>query len=210
MSRTKQIKYDAFKSDPKCFSYYWGEDKTDLINTINSLAEGRKIFVELCAGYCDYSLEFARNHKDYLCIAVDIKEDRLYSGLRVAKEEELDNFICLRLNISHLSEVFENYIDLIYLVHPDPQVNNKRKRLNQPKYIKSYESALKQSGQIVLITDNNDFYNEYLENNHLGIINSTFNAELELSEIKILPTRYNQKFINLDNNTKVGLFIKSV
>jgi tRNA (guanine-N7-)-methyltransferase len=208
MSRTKLAKYNAFKSDPMCFEYYWGQEKTDLLNKITNLANGKKIFLELCSGYCEYSLEFAKNNPDYLCIAIDIKEDRLYSGLRLAKEQKLENFICLRLNIGHISDLFENYVDIIYLVHPDPQVNNKRKRLNQTRFIQSYADVLKDNGKLILITDNEDFFGEYLKNNHMAIDHVSTTAETDSNVIKILPTRYNSKFINQNNLTKIGIFKK--
>jgi tRNA G46 methylase TrmB len=208
MSRTKLAKYYSYKSDPRCFAYYWGQERDELIKQIDTITKGKKIFIELCAGYCEYSLEFARNNKDYLCIAVDIKEDRLYSGLRIAKEEGLDNFICLRINIGHISELFQDYTDLIYLVHPDPQVNNKRKRLNQPKFIESYERVLKTNGKLVLITDNDEFFDEYNSNNHMNNIYSTNFAEKAQIDIKILPTRYNSKFITSENLTKIGIYQK--
>jgi tRNA G46 methylase TrmB len=95
----------------------------------------------------------------------------------------------------------------MYLVHPDPQVNKMRIRLNQPKFINIYYHLLKPNGVLKLITDNNDFYYEFLNNIGDFIINQNI-INGEKSEFEVLKTRYNVKFINDDNPTKIMILNK--
>jgi tRNA (guanine-N7-)-methyltransferase len=208
MPRTKQIKYDKFKADGNCLNYNYGDDNSNALETIRNWAKDYSgIMVELCAGYCEYSLDYAAKNPGILCVAIDIKEDRLMYANRLAKEQGLKNIRFIRTYINNLDKLFEDNIDTIYLVHPDPQVNKKRIRLNQPKFINIYYSLLKPNGVLKLITDNNDFYNEFLFN--IGDFNINQNIlNAELSEFEVLKTRYNIKFINEDNPTKVLILNK--
>jgi tRNA (guanine-N7-)-methyltransferase len=203
MPRTKQIKYDKFKADVNCLNYDFGDDNSIALVIIQNWAKDYSgIMVELCAGYCEYSLDYSAKNLDTLCIAIDIKEDRLMYANRLAKEQGLKNIRFIRTYINNLDKLFDSNIDTIYLVHPDPQVNKKRIRLNQPKFVNIYYSILKPNGVLNLMTDNNDFYNEFL--NNIGDFMITQNIiNGEKSEFEVLKTRYNVKFINEDNPTKI-------
>jgi tRNA (guanine-N7-)-methyltransferase len=208
MPRTKQIKYDKFKTDEHCLNFNFGEDNSDPLKVIQNWTEGYTgIMVELCAGYCEYSLDYAAKNPNVLCIAIDIKEDRLMYANRLAVEQDLKNIRFIRTYINNLDKLFNSNIDTIYLVHPDPQVNKKRIRLNQPKFIDIYYSMLKTNGVLKLITDNNDFYGEFL--NNIGDFEITQNIlNAEKSEFEVLKTRYNIKFISDNNPTKILILNK--
>jgi tRNA G46 methylase TrmB len=198
MSRTKQIKYNLFKTHSKCLSYQFGTDPSVVQSRIiGALSNYQELWVELCAGYCEYTLDFARNHPNILCLAIDIKEDRMMFACRQAEQEDLDNVLFLRCDILHIDQLLTNLCDQIYLIHPDPQINKQRQRLNQPRYQQVYTNICKLGGQLTLITDNQDFYDEFITFNTIGpwmvCANNT----------KILPTRYNLKFVDSDNLSKV-------
>jgi tRNA (guanine-N7-)-methyltransferase len=203
MPRTKQIKYDKFKTDPWCLNYDYQDEVEKSLKVINSWVGQDKVMVELCAGYCEYSLDYAAKNPDIICIAIDIKEDRLMYANRIAKEQGIQNIRFIRTYINNLDKLFNYNINTIYLVHPDPQVNKKRIRLNQPKFIDIYYSMLKQNGELKLITDNNDFFIEFLNNiGEFKILSNDLNAE-KTNDFEVLKTRYNIKFINDDNPTKI-------
>ncbi len=210
MSRTKQIKYDKFKTDNNCLNYNYQEDNVFATNCINNWSKNYSgIMIELCAGYCEYSLDYAANNPNILCIAIDIKEDRLMYANRLAKEQGITNIRFIRTYINNLDQLFVNNVDVIYLVHPDPQVNKKRIRLNQPKFISIYYSMLKEGADLSLITDNTEFYNEFVNNiGDFVVKNNIDNAE-QNGPFPILKTRYNIKFINATNPTKL-LTLKKV
>ena len=222
MPRTKEIKYKAFKEHSRCFSYGYGQDLVELRERLDAISKDKKVFVELCAGYSEYSLEYLRNAEftknilindgnnipnDTISIAVDIKEDRLMSALKIAEKEGLDNFYCLRVSIAHIAELLKNFADIVFLVHPDPQLESKRKRLNQPVFIDIYNTILKPQGSFTLVTDNVVFFDEFLDNNKFEIKYQTFLGESE-GPFDIIKTRYNTKFINFDNQTKILTFEK--
>jgi tRNA (guanine-N7-)-methyltransferase len=203
MPRTKQIKYDKFKTDPWCLNYEYQEDNSKALKVINSWVGQSQVMVELCAGYCEYSLDYAAKNPEVICIAIDIKEDRLMYANRIAKEQGLTNIRFIRTYINNLDKLFVSNINTIYLVHPDPQINKKRIRLNQPKFIDIYHSVLIENGELKLITDNDDFYNEFLYNiGEFTILSNDLNAE-KTKDFEVLKTRYNIKFINGDNPTKI-------
>jgi tRNA (guanine-N7-)-methyltransferase len=204
MPRTKQIKYDKFKIDNHCLNFNFGEDNSSALKIIQNWTQDYSgIMVELCAGYCEYSLDYATKNPNILCIAIDIKEDRLMYANRLAVEQGLKNVRFIRTYINNLDKLFDKNIDIIYLVHPDPQVNKKRIRLNQPKFVGIYYSMLKTNGELRLITDNTDFYDEFVTNiGEFKIIKNILNAE-KYGKFEILKTRYNLKFINDNNPTKI-------
>jgi tRNA (guanine-N7-)-methyltransferase len=212
MPRTKQIKYNLFKDDSNCIGFSYFDNPIIVIDKIKEWNKPfNKVFVELCAGYGEYTIDFAINNPDTLCIAIDIKEDRLMSCNNIAKSLGLTNVRCIRTEISYIDKILMDSIDTMYIVHPDPQVIYIKKRLNQPKYIEQYLKCLKKDGVLRLITDNINFFKEFKINimnqtNIIPLIN-TINAEQDL--INIIKTRYNQKFINNENQTKV-LEIKKI
>jgi tRNA G46 methylase TrmB len=204
MSRTKLIKYNLFKSHKKCINYDFGEETAPKIELISTLSQDYdSVFVELCAGYCEYSLEYAKDNPKTLCIAVDIKEDRLMYACNLAKESGIDNLIFIRTDIAYLDKILINTTDQLYITHPDPQINKKRKRLNQNRYLQVYYNILKQAGELTLITDNQEFYEDFILNS-----NDLFEPSIEPNQINILPTRYNLKFINENNLTKTYVATK--
>jgi tRNA G46 methylase TrmB len=211
MSRTKQIKYDLFKQDHFCANFNYNDDPLKIKNLIVEWSIGYdSIMLELCAGYCEYSLDYAIKHPNVLCIAIDIKEDRLMFARRYASENNINNIRFLRTDISNLSTLFDNNVTLIYLVHPDPQVNNIRIRLNQVKYIEQYYNSLVIGGEFYLITDNTIFYNEFYENaSSLELTKDRVQKKIDLFDsFNIIKTRYNQKFITRSNPTKILKIIK--
>ena len=206
MPRTKQLRYNQFKVDPYCWAFDNLEEtsKASINSLINDTINQYKIVVlELCAGYCEYSLELAKNNPDTLYIAVDIKQDRLMSGCLMAREANLTNICFLSCDIANLALLFGSNIDNILLVHPDPQPKNQRQRLNQLKHFTMYYILLKAKGSISLITDNQDFYQEFV-NNYDRQIWQEVNIVIE-----ILKTRYNKIFVDCDNLSKVISLEKS-
>lgn len=199
MSRTKLKKYNQFKTDPNCLNYEYGEDVGPKVEFIKSKSSNfKRVFVELCAGYCEYSLEYSELNPNTLCIAVDIKEDRLMYACNLAKSKGLNNILFVRTDIAYLYQIITNQVDLLYITHPDPQINKKRKRLNQPRYMEVYSNMLNDKGEMLLVTDNQDFYDEFIEQSKIKFDCIDIN-----SPINILPTRYNLKFITESNQTKL-------
>jgi tRNA (guanine-N7-)-methyltransferase len=222
MPRKKLLKYLEFKDQKNCFSLLptYSEitketDKFELkifpIQIQNILNNGNQNFIELCSGYCEYTVDFAIKNPSINCFSIDIREDRLLTGQRKAKEKGLNNcyFISTAIGLNNIFEKFYNSFENIYLVHPDPEPNNKKKRLNQDKFISLYVKMMKQNGIFTLITDNTEFYNEFCINiqmqKGLDIIIETNNLE---SVQDVIKTRYNEKFITEVNTTKMISFRK--
>ncbi|MGL4757898.1 MAG: hypothetical protein ACRCXZ_01055 [Patescibacteria group bacterium] len=203
MPRRKIVKYNQYKLNPRCFSFNFLDDPTKFKHELEEIIGNKKVFVELCAGYGEYSIQFAKYNPDWIVIASDIKEDRLIIPTRVAQRELLNNFFTLRMDANIFDLVFEDVFDVIYLIHPDPQPNKKRKRLNQPKFISQINKGLKENGVFRLVTDNLDFFQEFEANLELQKYNYLSNDAFQ-----VIPTRYNLKFVTDNNLSKTLTFNK--
>lgn len=232
MPRRKQFKYDTYKHTKGCYYYkrYLGKgesrefvEDTNLESLpIKTEEASKKIMVELCAGYAEYATSYARANPNGKSLAIDIKEDRLLTGLLEARKEGVLNLECLACDIYNLGRIMDRYADIIYLVHPDPQANHEKKRLNQSEFQKTFYNALKPGGRFVLITDNTSFFEEYLEvfkslddeqkeakEPKIREVFMTKEAEnldpeiLKNLDLVIVKTRYNKVFVRNGNLTKI-------
>lgn len=119
------------------------------------------LILELACGKGTYTLELAKRFPDKNYVGVDIKGSRIWKGAKNAREKELDNVRFLRIYIDHLEEYFGvNEVDEIWITFPDPypKGSDRSKRLTSEKFLKKYQSVLKESGTIHLKTDSTSLF----------------------------------------------------
>lgn len=119
------------------------------------------IILELACGKGTYTLELARRSAKRNYVGVDIKGSRLWKGAKIAREKELANVRFLRIYIDHLDEYFaDNEVDEIWITFPDPypKGSDRSKRLTSEKFLRQYQSVLKEDGLVHLKTDSSSLF----------------------------------------------------
>jgi tRNA (guanine-N7-)-methyltransferase len=119
------------------------------------------ITLELGCGKGEYSVGLARLFPGRNYIGIDIKGARIWTGARMAAEEQIRNVAFIRTRIEFINSFFSSdEIDEIWLTFPDPQLKKRRnkKRLTSPRFLNSYRGFLKDGGSIHLKTDNLELY----------------------------------------------------
>ena len=114
------------------------------------------IILELGCGKGEYAVGLARLFPDLNFIGVDIKGARMWTGAKMAVEENLPNVAFLRTNIEIIDRFFDtDEVQEIWLTFSDPQMKNARKRLTSTYFMERYRHFLTDGGVVHLKTDSN-------------------------------------------------------
>jgi len=144
------------------------------------------IVLELGCGKGEYTVELAKKYPEKNFIGVDIKGARMWTGAKVAFEENLTNVAFLRTGISFLDYFFgTNEVDEIWITFPDPQMKKVNKRLTSTTFLAIYRSILSSQGIIHLKTDSLFLFtytSELIKLNNLPVLAQT--DDLYASEIR--------------------------
>jgi len=124
------------------------------------------IVLELACGRGEYTVGFARKYPDKNFVGVDIKGARIWTGSKIAEDENLENVAFLRIHIQNLDNFFDkDEVDEIWLIHPDPRPkdSDEHRRLTHPRFLNMYRDILKTGSWIHLKTDNADLFGYSIE-----------------------------------------------
>lgn len=131
------------------------------------------IVLELGCGKGEYTVGLAKLFPQTNFIGVDIKGARMWTGAKLALEQNLPNVAFLRTNIEIIDRFFDkDEVQEIWLTFSDPQPKNARKRLTSTSFLERYRRFLVDGGIVHLKTDSNFLftYTKYVvENNHLPL-----------------------------------------
>jgi tRNA (guanine-N7-)-methyltransferase len=117
--------------------------------------------VEVGAGTADLTLGLARAHTDRNFVAVDVKSDRLYTGAKVALNDQLDNIAFVRAQLRGMVDLFEPAsINELWVTFPDPFPRDRsaKHRLTNPSFLKVYADLLTKDGVLRFKTDNRELF----------------------------------------------------
>jgi tRNA (guanine-N7-)-methyltransferase len=177
MSRKKRQRFNEFKNIDNCF-----ETKQNWQEVFNNQ---NPITLELACGRGEYTNGLGSIFENKNFIGVDIKGERLWQAAQVSQHLGLSNTAFLRITIDHIVQFFEpRSINEIWIIHPDPQPNNPRKRLSHKKYLEKYKLLLKENGMLYIKTDDEDLFEfsiDELAQNGFEIIEQT--KDLHNSEL---------------------------
>lgn len=124
------------------------------------------LVLELGCGKGEYTTAMAAAFKDKNFIGVDLKGNRLWTGAKIALEQQLNNAAYLRTRIENIVTAFAPAeVDEIWITFPDPQPQEKRakKRLTALPFLKRYMQILKPGGILHLKTDSSLLYEFTME-----------------------------------------------
>ena len=114
------------------------------------------IVLELGCGKGEYTVGLARLYPDVNFIGVDIKGARMWTGAKLALEQQLPNVAFLRTSIEIIDRFFDrDEVQEIWLTFSDPQMKNVHKRLTSTFFMERYRRFLVDGGLIHLKTDSN-------------------------------------------------------
>lgn len=119
----------------------------------------RPIVLELGCGKGEYTVRLAQNEPQRSFIGIDIKGARMYTGARMALDENTANAAFLRTECELLDHFFApDEIDEIWITFPDPQMKKVNKRLTSARFLESYRRILRSGGIVNLKTDSPFLY----------------------------------------------------
>ena len=176
------------------------------------------ISLELGCGYGEYTINLARKFKNKNFIGIDIKGSRIWKGSKVAEDENLNNVMFLRIRIEEIIDFFsKNEVDSIYIIFPDPRPKKKdlKKRLVGLDFMKKYFEILKNTGKVILKTDDIKLFElciSTVKNNFRYknlILTKDYYKSSFYSEEKNIKTRYEEKFLKMNKKIKYLEFNKA-
>tara|TARA_B100001996_G_C18579681_1_gene561770 strand:- start:25 stop:684 length:660 start_codon:yes stop_codon:yes gene_type:complete len=176
------------------------------------------ISLELGCGYGEYTINLARKFKNKNFIGIDIKGSRIWKGSKVAEDENLNNVMFLRIRIEEIMDFFsKNEVDSIYIIFPDPRPKKKdlKKRLVGLDFMKKYFEILKNTGKVILKTDDIKLFElciSTVKNNFRYknlILTKDYYKSSFYSEEKNIKTRYEEKFLKMNKKIKYLEFNKA-
>lgn len=119
-----------------------------------AFSNDRPLVLELGCGKGEYTVGLAGLYPDKNFIGIDIKGARMWTGARIAREQQLDNVAFLRTHIEFLPQFFApGEVSEIWLTFPDPQMKKTRKRLTSTRFMQDYARFLRPGACIHLKTD---------------------------------------------------------
>ena len=142
------------------------EENRYLLRDTEKIKSDRPLYLEIGMGMGDFITASARDHKDISYIGLEKDETCVARAIKKAEEYKLDNLRIILVNADQLEEYFdEKSIDRIYLHFSDPwpkKAHHKR-RLTYPSFLKIYKKVLKDEGDSIFKTDNEDFFRVSLD-----------------------------------------------
>ena len=214
-------KLERFEENKK--SKFIIQEGKDLYN--NTKGKWNKIFknnnlisLELGCGYGEYTFNLARKHKNRNFVGIDIKGSRIWKGSKIAEDENLKNVIFLRIRIEEIIDFFsKNEVDSIYIIFPDPRPKKRdlKKRLVGLEFMKKYFKILKNTGKIILKTDDIKLFElciSTVKNNFRYknlILTKDYYKSSFYSEEKNIKTRYEEKFLKMNKKINYLEFNKA-
>lgn len=168
--------------------------------TENLFYNANPIHIEIGTGKGDFIVEMAKKNPDVNFIGLEMQSSVIALAVQKAEKEELENIKFLVLDARLLPEKFTGIrFDRIYLNFSDPwpKARHEKRRLTSPKFLLTYKTFLKNSGEIWFKTDNKGLYEySYLTfvENKWNVLENDKNYQLKLDDAM---SEYEKKFRSL-------------
>lgn len=160
--KRKKYKFARFSDLENCYE----ADEFRRNREQYGLRSDTDLVIELGSGTGLFLVELAKRRPDRQLVAVDVKSDRLYTGAKLAKENDISNIIFVRAHADQLLDIFsENSLKELWLTFSDPfpKKRHAKHRMSHPSFLRQYRKLLKSTGIIHFKTDNSALFNWSLE-----------------------------------------------
>jgi len=135
------------------------------------------IVLELGCGKGEYAVGLAQRFPGKNYIGVDIKGARMWTGAKLAMQQQLPNVAFLRTSIELIDQMFApDEVDEIWITFPDPQMKKVNKRLTSTRFLNNYRHILRDAGLVHLKTDSPFLYtytHTLVQDNGLPVLTDT-------------------------------------
>ena len=160
------------------------------------------LVLELGCGKGEYTIGLAKKYLDSNFVGIDIKGARLWTGSKIATDENMTNVAFIRNKVEFINSFYnKNEVDEIWITFPDPQIEKSKKRLTSSRFLNLYSEILKPKGIIHLKTDSillHKYTLKIIKQNNLELIFSSddlYNSEYN-NDILSIRTYYEQKYLD--------------
>jgi len=167
------------------------------INDLNGLKIDKPVYVEIGMGMGDFICESAKSNPDIFYVGLERVDVCVARAVKKAGEYELNNFSVMLADASNIEELIPaKSIDRIYLHFSDPWPKKRqhKRRLTYMPFLAKYEKVLKDSGTLILKTDNVGLYDdslEYFKQSNFELVESSRDYKNENEPM----TAYQAKFV---------------
>ena len=190
--KRKKWKFAHFAEWENCFE----------AEQISPLRWSKTVVLEVGAGTADLAVHLAAMRPSDAFVAIDVKADRLYTGAKIARQENLHNISFVRAHLDQLPALFSpQAVSELWITFPDPFSRDRqaKHRLTHPKFLGLYQRLLAQDGCIYFKTDDRELFLWSLEQIvGTGWVIRELSFDLHRSDLPIsykVTTRYERKFI---------------
>ena len=171
------------------------------------------IYLEIGMGKGTFILENAKLNPNINYIGIEKNGSVLSYAIKKIEEYKLSNLKLICFDAKRIDEIFDRYIDLLYLNFSDPWPKNRheKRRLTSQSFLEKYDNIFKKDRIIEMKTDNQGLF-EYslitLTNNNYKIQDISLDLTNKVDFINI-RTEYEEKYILKNNRIYYLKAIKS-
>jgi len=175
-------------------------------NSHSFVKSKKPLVVEFAMGRGKFITELAGLFPEKNFIGIEVKTDRIYSGIKHVEMGDLTNCIFINIDIKDVELFFtKRKIDELWINFPDPWPKKKhtKRRLISENFHKLYKNIISKDAKINLKTDSDmlfEFTKEVLENINAKILIETKDLYETDFPIKII-SEYEGKFLKQGKTT---------
>ena len=181
------------------------------------LLQTEEIHLELGMGKGDYLLRMAEMYPECGWIGVEKDRNAAAVAARKAVDAGLDKYPNTRMIVGNAEEIgnwfAEKEVDEIHLNFSDPwpKKYTHKRRLSNERFLQLYDRILKDSGQIIMKTDNQDlFESSILYFTEFGFRITEFSVDFRRKEHpEDAITEYEQRFMDIGQPIYRVIVVKS-
>ena len=180
-------------------------------NEINFEDNNRPLHIEIGMGKGNFILNKAINNPNINFIGIEKYSSVASVAIKKMMEYNLPNLKVIISDISDLSELLKNKVDIIYLNFSDPwpKKRHAKRRLTHSSFLKLYDNFFKDKCVIIQKTDNDDLFEFSLNSlKEYGYNITEISYDLHSENIDNIMTEYEEKFNNLGIKIKYLKAIK--
>jgi len=164
---------------------------------------GQPITLELACGKGEYTVDLSQRYPERNFIGIDFKGPRIFTGAKIALEENRTNVAFARMKIENITNFFApGEVAEIWITFPDPfpKDRHEKHRLTFPRFLNLYKQILKKDAIVQLKTDDINLFRytrEMIESEQLDLVyykEDIYSAPLAFDFLEV-KTYYEKQFL---------------